>query len=209
MSKSNHARRLIAALVALCGLGLQSPGARATSHELTITFTGLEAALTLNDDPRGGGNRIASLLVDSTRFGRGGFAGGILLVGSTTPDDTLWLTDPFSGTTPDDNMPALSFLIDPAGDVSGVSPNPFRLFTATLDRSFVGELDFAAVGGTLGSLNLNGVLVHQVDADGLRTGTTYEVNPFTIEAVPIPAAAWLFGSALFGLAGFARRRKAV
>ena len=30
----------------------------------------------------------------------------------------------------------------------------------------------------------------------------------TITAVPVPAAVWLFGSGLLGLAGFARRRTA-
>ena len=36
-------------------------------------------------------------------------------------------------------------------------------------------------------------------------GATSEVNP---AAVPVPAAVWLFGSGLVGLAGVARRRKA-
>jgi len=31
----------------------------------------------------------------------------------------------------------------------------------------------------------------------------------TVSAVPVPAAVWLFGSALIGLVGFSKRRKAV
>jgi len=34
------------------------------------------------------------------------------------------------------------------------------------------------------------------------------VDTFTVSAVPVPAAAWLFGSGLIGLVGFARRKKA-
>ena len=30
----------------------------------------------------------------------------------------------------------------------------------------------------------------------------------SVSAVPVPAAVWLFGSGLIGLAGFARRKKA-
>ena len=33
-------------------------------------------------------------------------------------------------------------------------------------------------------------------------------GPLLIQAVPVPAAAWLFGSGLLGLVGFARRKKA-
>jgi len=203
MRQIPNRRRVVAVLTLLCALGLLSPVARATSHG-TITFTGLEAALTMSDDPRTGGS-IVSLLVDPALFGRGGFVRGDIQFGGATPDDGMWLTDPFGGATPDDNMPALSFLINSADEVSGVEPTPFRLFVA--GGGFVGELDFAAVGGMLGSLHLNGVQLHEVDATGNRTGTTYDVNPFTIEAVPLPAAAWLFGSALLGLAGLQRRRR--
>ncbi len=40
--------------------------------------------------------------------------------------------------------------------------------------------------------------------------TVYTYNPLsvTLSQVPVPAAAWLFGSALLGLAGTARRRRA-
>jgi hypothetical protein len=40
------------------------------------------------------------------------------------------------------------------------------------------------------------------------TGNGFSFDSVTVETVPIPAAAWLFGSALLGLAGIARRKKA-
>ncbi|MDH5767086.1 MAG: VPLPA-CTERM sorting domain-containing protein [Gammaproteobacteria bacterium] len=48
--------------------------------------------------------------------------------------------------------------------------------------------------------------------DSLFHGTVVTLGFFAndpvVSAVPVPAAAWLFGSGLIGLAGFARRRKA-
>lgn len=44
---------------------------------------------------------------------------------------------------------------------------------------------------------------------GLRddSNNDYALAAITVSAVPIPAAAWLFGTALLGLVGFSRRRK--
>ena len=41
----------------------------------------------------------------------------------------------------------------------------------------------------------------------LAAGGTTDVVRLSVTAVPIPAAAWLFGSAILGLVGVARRRK--
>jgi hypothetical protein len=43
---------------------------------------------------------------------------------------------------------------------------------------------------------------------GLSNATTFRVDNIDVSAVPVPAAVWLFGSALFGLFGVARRRSA-
>lgn len=48
--------------------------------------------------------------------------------------------------------------------------------------------------------------------DGFDAGFGYmkgNWQEFTVTAVPVPAAAWLFGSGLLGLAGIARRKTAV
>jgi len=193
------------ATLVLVVCGLLAPCASANGVG-TITFTGLEAAFALDGD-QASNDRILSLLADPALFGRGGFARGQVSVGGAAPGDTRWLTDPFSGATPDDNSPVLSFLINSADEVSGVEPTPFRLFVESAAGGLLGELDFSAASGMLGSLSLSGVLVHAVDAGGNRTGTTYAVDPFTIHAVPLPAAAWLFASALLGVAGAARQKR--
>lgn len=41
------------------------------------------------------------------------------------------------------------------------------------------------------------------------TGTTPQVQDFVVQVVPIPAAAWLFGSALFGAVAIGRRKAKV
>jgi hypothetical protein len=43
--------------------------------------------------------------------------------------------------------------------------------------------------------------------DGVFDATFFTIAPlFTVTAVPVPAAIWLFGSGLVGLIGFARRK---
>jgi len=44
-------------------------------------------------------------------------------------------------------------------------------------------------------------------ADGC--GDQYSIDDFSVAAVPVPAAVWLFGTALIGFIGFSKRRKAV
>jgi len=49
--------------------------------------------------------------------------------------------------------------------------------------------------------------------DAIRQGTAFPDDTFAIQVtgvsvVPVPAAAWLFGSAMLGLLGFSRRKKA-
>lgn len=54
------------------------------------------------------------------------------------------------------------------------------------------------------TLTFNGDGTGSVFADGGPLGTAS--GPFTTSAVPIPAAAWLFGSGLIGLAAMRRKR---
>lgn len=58
-------------------------------------------------------------------------------------------------------------------------------------------------GGTITSLGM-------IFSFDLSTGDTIDFNALLdITPVPVPAAAWLFGSGLFGLVGLARRRRAL
>lgn len=59
------------------------------------------------------------------------------------------------------------------------------------------------------ALNLDGSSsMISFKAVGNASADHFYIRNATVNAVPIPAAAWLFGSALFGLAGAARRRAA-
>ena len=97
----------------------------------------------------------------------------------------MWLSQVdthFLGNPPDDGMPA-------AGP------------------TLIGILDFSNVTGFRGSLNLSDVQVLAVDAAGVTTGEIYDVNPFTLTSVPVPAAVWM-GLIMFGcIAGGAAARR--
>lgn len=60
-------------------------------------------------------------------------------------------------------------------------------------------------GGMMGSVCMTGTSLAGYGAVGTMSG--YPVSQTITPAVPVPAAAWLFGSGLLGLAGTARRRK--
>jgi len=70
---------------------------------------------------------------------------------------------------------------------------------------------FAGVGGVTTFLTLSGTVNATTgghiditaSSNGANINSTYTVTP----TVPVPAAAWLFGSGLLGLAGTARRRR--
>jgi hypothetical protein len=67
-----------------------------------------------------------------------------------------------------------------------------------LALNFVFAEDRLSFAGTLQGTDTSGT--------GLTSNTT-KIN-WQVQAVPVPAAAWLFGSGLIGLAGAARRRRA-
>jgi len=65
-------------------------------------------------------------------------------------------------------------------------------FSPTFNVAIPIDLTFDGLGG--------GTILANAGFLGTSTGN------FTVAPVPVPAAAWLFGSALFGLAGIARRK---
>lgn len=62
---------------------------------------------------------------------------------------------------------AIGIISDPGGDVMGVEPSPFRIMLETYS-SILGELDFSAVTGRLGSLHLEGVRIRLPDGSSLE-----------------------------------------
>lgn len=89
-----------------------------------------------------------------------------------------------------------AIIIDSAGailvDAIGI-PGDGGYANRTITRVLANTIQFTAYpGGTLQDDSTN----------------DYSLAAVRVSAVPIPAAAWLFGSGLIGLAGIARRRKA-
>ena len=85
-----------------------------------------------------------------------------------------------------------------AGDVLA-----FVLLTS-IDERFFAQTDYenGYAGGSRFSQNGDGNPWSNLATADLTFSTYVEVS-----AVPVPAAVWLFGTALVGLAGFGRRRK--
>ncbi len=88
--------------------------------------------------------------------------------------------------------------------------------TAALNQAQIDKLAYAdctptaaggmmAGGGMMGSVCMTGTSVAGYGAVGTMGG--YPVSQTITPAVPVPAAVWLFGSGLLGLAGTARRKK--
>lgn len=128
---------------------------------------------------------------------------------------------------PEPRFNSLSILIDFGSPQFGVGGdlfddrdgNPFvnvltLTITTTLNNVFsVSETDPAVNQvGFLGITSLEGIIRAEFSIDGV--GGNLEVDNFTVaaepgmSAVPVPAAVWLFGTALFGMLGFSNRRNA-
>ncbi|UHD16221.1 VPLPA-CTERM sorting domain-containing protein [Thiocapsa bogorovii] len=100
-----------------------------------------------------------------------------------------------------------------AGNSWDFSKPSFPAMTAEPSQwTKLGELgNFAASPPNGGTLNADGVFRYLLLVDlGLNTSSPkdgFDVAKVSVNAVPIPAAGWLFGSALIGLAAVSRRKK--
>jgi hypothetical protein len=95
---------------------------------------------------------------------------------------------------------------DPAASITGAE---LRQITTILEPSRsldVGQITHCGDGDTDGGCSRNDSLSFDV---GLVRGNpgTWSAQP--VGAVPVPAAIWLFGTALIGLVGFGKRKSKV
>ncbi len=186
---------IAAILSLLCFTAISSlPG---TTQAATIELLNFNAVMSSSTHPTSGYETL-SLLVNSSRYGAGGFAGGQYRLDGKPP--------------PDDNMPAISFTLAPDSSVLGPDPVPFRLFMAkpppddNRPATLIGELDFSSISGYRDSLQLSGLQVLTVDSAGRPTGDIYDVAPFTIQSVPPSPSLLLM---VFGLAGLMKMKKSL
>jgi len=91
------------------------------------------------------------------------------------------------------------------GSISG-------LYVGTFDFGISGDQPIARLNFTLGTGVSNSMIIMSAAALG-GTWSSFDSGDFTntyagatINPVPVPAALWLFGSGILGLAGMARRR---
>ena len=93
------------------------------------------------------------------------------------------------------------------GTLDGVMVNTFANVKGNFVIATI-EMQAIAVGDSL--LSLSEYVLNPWASGGSLINPDFidaSVNVTTVSAVPVPAAVWLFGSGLIGLAGFARRKK--
>lgn len=100
-----------------------------------------------------------------------------------------------AGPTNNPDFPAFLAIVDSCAPLAGGACGLLGLLTLDADKY---RLD--------GTVNANGTIGNMLLRAQTANNSIYEVQ-FAAELVPVPAAVWLFGSAL-GLMGFARRRLA-
>lgn len=86
--------------------------------------------------------------------------------------------------------------------------DPNATFDLVIDRGLVSESSDSFLLEHIFSMGLTGTTfefmnLNTVDADDFR----FYISSMEVSAVPVPAAVWLFGSGLLGLAGLARRKQ--
>ena len=109
------------------------------------------------------------------------------------------LTIPF--TTTGGSRLFFQFDLTPSGDgdaSSGISDPLFFNPQPEPPPNFDGAIGFQFAFNDLGGIDTVQLSLQVLDASGA---------PLALSPVPVPAAVWLFGTALIGLAGYSRRRK--
>ncbi len=118
------------------------------------------------------------------------------------------------------NPPAGGFLQDTTGTTT-TSPLNGSLTGLRAGQLVTGQNFSGAVGSALGFYNITTTANHRASDTPYTNGTstngffflasngdlTYNIGTAGTSAVPLPPAAWLFGSGLLGMVGIARRRR--
>ncbi len=111
--------------------------------------------------------------------------------------------------------------VDPAGDVfSLATSNFFSDFNVEYSLDGVNFFDYNDVVEVAGQFSIKDLSLQNISGFTLRIfgtldgrftsgGYNVSVEGTDVSSVPVPAAAWLFGSALMGLVGFSRRKSSV
>lgn len=135
-----------------------------------------------------------------------GFGSASLSISAWDVDSTSTITNPMTGLLFEDEIDEIQGYNDDTnmwetiGDLSG-SSRATSITAFSLDSSWFDEI---ATG-----LQLR-ILIDKSDTNFWGVSLSQSMltlNP--LNPVPVPAAVWLFGSALLGLAGFSRRKKNV
>jgi len=139
--------------------------------------------------------------ISPTTLGNSNLAGCVSTGGECNP----------AGTNLIDNEDDTINLFSLDADVYG-----FDVIVDRLDSSVIGSASVLLNDELVGTISFANPSVSAVFADPSITQVIQIVNTdaallnydFFTTPVPVPAAAWLFGSGLLGLIGFARRKKA-
>lgn len=151
-------------------------------------------------------NGIFNLNIVGTDFLNSADGGGVDLsfnrdlinVLSVSINETVWDFGGFGIST--------GIIDNSLGTVSGIMVNTFSDVGASFT---VATIEFRAVGLGVSDLFLNEFSLNPWASGGSKINPDHESSLVTVAnaVVPVPAAAWLFGSGLIGLIGVARKKK--
>ena len=150
---------------------------------------------------------VGVLALASAQASASTYLSGATVILNPGSDDLLYSSTPY-------DFPASTFYLD------STSSNNYVTFSLrdTDDDDFT--ISYALTGGSIvGSLNWSftdnvastfSYLMTAGNVYTLKIGTDSDLSSSTVltSAVPLPAAAWLFGSALLGLGALRRKQKA-
>lgn len=144
-----------------------------------------------------------TVLVDTDNLDANGAAGAYTATDNSNVD--TFLVVPVTGTSAITTLGSTAWSSVGALDLTSVSPGLYLPYVVNIDGTGMTPdqilPDFASLIGGLITVDMSPL--------GIEGGQVIaSVNSVSINAVPVPAAAWLFGSSVLGLAGVARRRRA-